>query len=92
MLREATSAETKTRPQGRAFSGGEGGIRTLGGHEAHNGFRDRPIQPLWHLPSLIYELRLWIDDWFLKSKIEVRKSPMAWRRDYNSNFFMATIL
>ena len=28
---------------------GEGGIRTHGGHEDHNGFRDRPIQPLWHL-------------------------------------------
>ena len=25
------------------------GIRTHGRHEAHNGFRDRPIQPLWHL-------------------------------------------
>jgi hypothetical protein len=32
--------------------GGEGGIRTLGGHEAHNGFRDRPIQPLWHLSGV----------------------------------------
>ena len=32
------------------FFSGEGGIRTLGGHKAHNGFRDRPIQPLWHLP------------------------------------------
>jgi hypothetical protein len=31
--------------------GGKRGIRTLGGHEAHNGFRDRPIQPLWHLPK-----------------------------------------
>ncbi len=31
---------------------GEGGIRTLGGHEDHNGFRDRPIQPLWHLSNL----------------------------------------
>ena len=28
---------------------GEGGIRTHGGPEGHNGFRDRPIQPLWHL-------------------------------------------
>jgi hypothetical protein len=28
---------------------GEGGIRTHGGDEPHNGFRDRPIQPLWHL-------------------------------------------
>src|SRR5215216_1115865 len=44
-------AEIKTRPCGREFPGGEGGIRTLGGHEAHNGFRDRPIQPLWHLPK-----------------------------------------
>ncbi len=30
---------------------GEGGIRTHGGDEPHNGFRDRPIQPLWHLSS-----------------------------------------
>jgi hypothetical protein len=29
--------------------GGEGGIRTHGGPKDHNGFRDRPIQPLWHL-------------------------------------------
>ena len=28
---------------------GEGGIRTHGGDKPHNGFRDRPIQPLWHL-------------------------------------------
>jgi hypothetical protein len=28
---------------------GEGGIRTHGGSKTHNGFRDRPIQPLWHL-------------------------------------------
>ncbi len=56
------SLETKTRPFGRAFFGGEGGIRTLGGHEAHNGFRDRPIQPLWHLPNSIYDLRLTIVD------------------------------
>ena len=28
---------------------GEGGIRTHGGPKGHNGFRDRPIQPLWHL-------------------------------------------
>ena len=28
---------------------GEGGIRTHGGDEPHNGFRDRPIRPLWHL-------------------------------------------
>ncbi len=32
--------------------GGEGGIRTHGGHKDHNGFRDRPIQPLWHLSSV----------------------------------------
>jgi hypothetical protein len=31
------------------FFGGEGGIRTHGGHRVHNGFRDRPIRPLWHL-------------------------------------------
>ena len=29
--------------------GGEGGIRTHGDDERHNGFRDRPIRPLWHL-------------------------------------------
>ena len=28
---------------------GEGGIRTHGGGNLHNGFRDRPIRPLWHL-------------------------------------------
>ena len=28
---------------------GEGGIRTHGGDKLHNGFRDRPIRPLWHL-------------------------------------------
>jgi hypothetical protein len=28
---------------------GEGGIRTHGGRKGHNGFRDRPIRPLWHL-------------------------------------------
>ena len=38
----------------RSVHGGEGGIRTLGGHEAHNGFRDRPIQPLWHLSGVSY--------------------------------------
>ena len=35
---------------------GEGGIRTLGGLSL-NGFRDRPIQPLWHL-SLINTKRM----------------------------------
>lgn len=30
-------------------SSGEGEIRTLGGDKPHNGFRDRPIKPLWHL-------------------------------------------
>ena len=34
----------------RAFSG-EGGIRTHGDPTGHNGFRDRPIQPLWHLSA-----------------------------------------
>ena len=29
--------------------GGEGGIRTHGDHKGHNGFRDRPDRPLWHL-------------------------------------------
>jgi DNA invertase Pin-like site-specific DNA recombinase len=28
---------------------GESGIRTHGGDKPHNGFRDRPIRPLWHL-------------------------------------------
>ena len=32
-------------------TGGEGGIRTLGGPKDHNGFRDRPIRPLWHLSA-----------------------------------------
>ena len=31
------------------YSGGEGGIRTLGDHEDHSGFRDRPVRPLRHL-------------------------------------------
>ena len=35
---------------------GEGGIRTHGGYETHNGFRDRPIRPLWHLSSFAPEL------------------------------------
>jgi hypothetical protein len=30
-------------------AGGEGGIRTHDGQKGHNGFRDRPVQPLWHL-------------------------------------------
>ena len=30
---------------------GEGGIRTHGGDQPHNGFRDRPIRPLWHLSN-----------------------------------------
>ena len=50
-LYEGPGWNKKTHPHGRALSGGKGGIRTLGGHEAHNGFRDRPIQPLWHLPK-----------------------------------------
>ena len=51
---------------------GEGGIRTHGGHEDHNGFRDRPIQPLWHLSngrSVLYQVKLYKvytkpGDWF----------------------------
>ena len=31
---------------------GEGGIRTHGDDERHNGFRDRPDRPLWHLSEL----------------------------------------
>ncbi len=36
---------------------GEGGIRTHGGPEDHNGFRDRPFQPLRHLsePDELYQ-------------------------------------
>ncbi len=30
---------------------GEGGIRTHGGRKDHNGFRDRPNRPLWHLSN-----------------------------------------
>ena len=36
---------------GTGFFGGEGGIRTHGGPKDHNGFRDRPNRPLWHLSS-----------------------------------------
>jgi hypothetical protein len=50
-LNEGARGKHKTRLCGCILSSGEGGIRTLGGHEAHNGFRDRPIQPLWHLPK-----------------------------------------
>ena len=32
-------------------SGGEGGIRTPGGHKDHAGFRNRSDQPLWHLSA-----------------------------------------
>ena len=32
---------------------GEGGIRTHGGCKTHNGFRDRPIRPLWHLSCFL---------------------------------------
>ena len=37
-------------PPGRrgSPSGGGCGIRTHGGPQDHNGFRDRPIRPLWH--------------------------------------------
>ena len=41
---------TKKAPSYRAFSNGEGGIRTRGTRR-HTGFRDRPIQPLWHLST-----------------------------------------
>ena len=33
----------------KSCSCGEGGIRTHGGRKDHNGFRDRPDRPLWHL-------------------------------------------
>jgi hypothetical protein len=39
---------------------GEGGIRTHGGHKDHNGFRDRPIQPLWHLSNERDVTGLWV--------------------------------
>ena len=38
---------------------GEGGIRTHGGPKDHNGFRDRPVQPLRHLSGvarLLYQI------------------------------------
>ena len=41
--------KTKKTPVG-VFCG-EGGIRTHGGPEGHNGFRDRPDQPLRHLSN-----------------------------------------
>ena len=34
------------------MDGGETGIRTLG-TQAHNGFRDRPNRPLWHLSARV---------------------------------------
>lgn len=37
----------------RVFICGETGIRTLGPPKADNGFRDRPIQPLWHLSFVV---------------------------------------
>jgi hypothetical protein len=36
----------------RLYSGGEGGIRTLGSHKDYSGFRDRPVQPLRHLSKV----------------------------------------
>ena len=33
---------------------GEGGIRTHGDDKRHNGFRDRPNRPLWHLSERLY--------------------------------------
>src|SRR5262245_42246863 len=53
------SNKKDSRPSSRVFSG-KGGIRTLGGHKAHNGFRDRPIQPLWHLPKKIVRAELYL--------------------------------
>ena len=44
------SGEGCLRPRSVLFSG-EGGIRTHGGPKGHNGFRDRPDQPLRHLSS-----------------------------------------
>ena len=41
----------------RRLDRGEGGIRTLGTPEGYNGFRDRPIQPLWHLSEAANILR-----------------------------------
>ena len=35
-------------------NGGEGGIRTHGTLR-YNGFRDRPIRPLWHLSGTLFD-------------------------------------
>jgi hypothetical protein len=47
----ASLPETKNALSGNSITlfCGERGIRTLVAHKAPNGFRDRPIQPLWHL-------------------------------------------
>ncbi len=50
-LRALWIAGTLGTLEDQSVRGGEGGIRTHGGHKGHNGFRDRPIQPLWHLSS-----------------------------------------
>jgi hypothetical protein len=39
------------------MNGGEGGIRTPGQAMPNTGFRNRPIQPLWHLSAYLY---LWV--------------------------------
>ena len=44
-----TKKESRAAEQHGFVDGGEGGIRTHGGREDHNGFRDRPDRPLWHL-------------------------------------------
>ena len=51
-MREFESSPKLGETEHARYSGGfsgEGGIRTHGGPKSHNGFRDRPIQPLWHL-------------------------------------------
>ncbi len=45
--------ETITRPI-VSGNGGEGGIRTHGTLR-YNGFRDRPIRPLWHLSGTLFD-------------------------------------
>jgi hypothetical protein len=47
---------------------GEGGIRTHGGRKDHNGFRDRPIRPLWHLSENVSSVTYQVprDTWHLK--------------------------
>ena len=47
---------TRVVVEAAGWGGGEGGIRTHGGPKDHNGFRDRPIRPLWHLSGADYSI------------------------------------